>query len=78
MEVSYVGMGFFAVRKEVLNTLKYPFFDGELQRIQKDDGTELADLSSEDVNFCKNLQAAGHTVYVNVDLRVGHEKPIII
>jgi len=78
MEVSYVGMGFFAVRKEVLNTLNYPFFNGELQRIQKEDGTELVDLSSEDVNFCKNLQAAGHTVYVNVDLRVGHEKPIII
>ena len=78
MEVSYVGMGFFAVRKEVLNTLSYPFFNGELQRIAKEDGTELVDLSSEDVNFCKNLQAAGHTVYVNVDLRVGHEKPIII
>lgn len=78
MEVSYVGMGFFAVRKEVLNTLSYPFFNGDLQRIAKDDGTELVDLSSEDVNFCKNLQAAGHTVYVNVDLRVGHEKPIII
>lgn len=78
MEVSYVGMGFFAVRKEVLNTLSYPFFNGELQKITKDDGTELVDLSSEDVNFCKNLQAAGHTVYVNVDLRVGHEKPVII
>lgn len=78
MEVSYVGMGFFAVRKDVLNTLSYPFFNGELQKITKDDGTELVDLSSEDVNFCKNLQAAGHTVYVNVDLRVGHEKPVII
>lgn len=78
MEVSYVGMGFFAVRKEVLNTLSYPFFNGDLQKITKDDGTELVDLSSEDVNFCKNLQAAGHTVYVNVDLRVGHEKPVII
>lgn len=78
MEVSYVGMGFFAVRKDVLNTLSYPFFNGDLQKITKDDGTELVDLSSEDVNFCKNLQAAGHTVYVNVDLRVGHEKPVII
>jgi hypothetical protein len=78
MPVSYVGMGFFAVTKEALNTLKYPFFNSELQRITKEDGTELVDICSEDVSFCKNLQAAGYTVYVNTELRVGHEKQIII
>lgn len=78
MPVSYVGMGFFAVTKEVLNSLNYPFFNAELQRITKPDGTELVDMCSEDVAFCKNIQAAGYTVYVNTDLRVGHEKSIVI
>lgn len=78
MPVSYVGMGFFAVTKEALNSLKYPFFNSELQRIKCDDGKELVDICSEDVAFCKNLQDAGYTVYVNTELRVGHEKAIII
>jgi len=78
MPVSYVGMGFFAARKEVLDALKYPFFNHELQCITTEDGKELMDMCSEDVSFCKNIQAAGYTVYVNTGLRVGHDKRIII
>lgn len=78
MPVSYVGMGFFACRKEVMDSLKYPYFDQELQRITKDDGTEIVDMCSEDVAFCKNVQAAGFQVYVHTGLRVGHDKRVII
>lgn len=62
MPVNYVGMGFFAVRKEALDKLQYPFFNGELQRITRPDGTELVDMCGEDVAFCKNFQAAGYTI----------------
>ena len=78
MPISYGGMGFFAVRKEVLNLLKYPYFYRKLERIEMDDGTTLRDMSSEDVCFCKNLQKAGVTVYLDTTLRVGHEKRIVI
>lgn len=76
--VSYVGMGFFAITKEVLNKLKYPYFNSELQKIVTEDGKELVDMCSEDVSFCKNVQSLGYEIFVNTEIRVGHEKSLII
>ena len=72
--VSYVGMGFMAIRKEVLDSLKYPYFHADLQQIDAD----IVEMCSEDVSLCKNIQAAGHTVFLHTGLRVGHLKEIII
>jgi hypothetical protein len=77
-EVAYAGMGFFGMRKEVLDLMRYPYFDGEPTTITSDDGVTLRDIMSEDVAFCKNIQKAGHKVMLNVKLRVGHEKSIVI
>lgn len=76
--VSYTGMGFMAVRKEVFDKMKYPYFDSEIQEIVKDDGTKLRDICSEDVAFSKNIQKAGYQIVVNTELRVGHCKNLII
>jgi hypothetical protein len=35
-------------------------------------------MNSEDVSFCKNLAAAGHPIYVDTKIRVGHQKTLII
>lgn len=78
MEVSYNGMGFFACRKEVLDAMQYPYFHQELQEIITPEGKIIRDMCSEDVAFCKNIQKAGYSVFVNTDLNVGHEKPIIV
>ena len=77
-KVSYAGMGFFGMRKEVLNAMKYPYFDSEPTIIDGDDGVKLCDIMSEDVAFCKNIQKAGYDVMLNVDLRVGHEKSLVL
>jgi hypothetical protein len=78
MKVSYVGMGFFACRKEVLEALSYPFFNRELQRMRGKDGLELVDMCSEDVAFCKNIEDAGFDIMLNTRLRVGHEKCVVL
>lgn len=78
MPISYVGMGFFAARKEALNSLKYPFFYKKLERIDLSNGKSLVDMCGEDVAFCKNLQKAGFSVYLDTNLRVGHEKRIVL
>lgn len=78
MPVSYNGMGFWAMRKDALDAISYPFFFQDIQRIQGQNGQELVDMCSEDVAFCKNLQAAGLNVMLHTGLRVGHEKPLII
>jgi hypothetical protein len=76
--VSYVGMGFFACRKEVLDALSYPYFYRDLQRIRGKDGVELVDMCSEDVAFCKNVEDAGFDIMLNTRLRVGHEKSVVL
>lgn len=78
MPVSYNGMGFWAMRKEALNALQYPFFFQDLQRITTPDGKEVVDMCSEDVALCKNLQNAGYQVMLHTGIRVGHEKSLII
>lgn len=76
-KVSYTGLGFFAITKQVLDSLTYPYFHQEIQLIDNGE-IELVDECSEDVAFCKNIQKAGHDIYVHPALRVGHEKPVIL
>jgi hypothetical protein len=79
MKVSYNGMGFFACKKGVIEKLKYPYFHRELQNIRDENGKVImVDMCSEDVAFCKNLTDAGFSIYINCDLRVGHEKSYVI
>jgi len=77
-KVSYAGMGFFACTKVVLDSLQYPFFNRELQKMRGKDGAELVDMCSEDVAFCKNIEDAGFDIMLNTRLRVGHEKSVVL
>jgi hypothetical protein len=76
--VVYSGMGFMAIKKEVFDKIKYPFFDSEILTIQKEDGSVIRDICSEDVSFCRKLTQAGYQIMINTDIRVGHIKPLII
>lgn len=78
LKVAYSGMGFFGVRKEVLDAMKYPYFDSEKTTIEGNDGVVLHDIMSEDVAFCKNIQKAGFDIMLKATLRVGHEKSIVL
>jgi hypothetical protein len=76
--VVYSGMGFMAIRKEVFDNIKYPYFDSEIATIEADDGTVIRDICSEDVSFCKKITQAGYQIMVNTDIRVGHIKSLVI
>jgi hypothetical protein len=76
--VSYNGMGFFACRKGVIETMRYPYFSYPLIEIEGEDGKVLRDMCSEDVAFCKNLSDAGFDIMVNTGLLVGHEKTLVL
>jgi cellulose synthase/poly-beta-1,6-N-acetylglucosamine synthase-like glycosyltransferase len=78
INVSYVGLGFFACRKEVLDAMHYPYFHRDLQRMRSPDGSEIVDMCSEDVAFCKNIQDAGFDIMLHTTLRVGHEKSVVL
>ena len=76
--VVYSGMGFMAIRKEVFDNIKYPYFDSEVITIEADDGKVIRDICSEDVSFCKKITQAGYQIMVNTDIRVGHIKSLVI
>jgi len=78
LPVYYTGMGFFAITREVLRKMTYPYFNADLQEIITDDGKILRDICSEDVAFCKNIHKIGVPIVINTDLRVGHNKLIVI
>jgi hypothetical protein len=74
MEIAYAGMGFFALTKEVLNSLEYPYFWHPLLEVDDHDGQSYRIQCSEDAAFCRNIQAKGHKIYLHTGLRVGHDK----
>ena len=78
MPVNYTGMGFFAMRRDVLKRMTYPYFNADLLEIISDEGMILRDICSEDVAFCKNIQKLGVPIVINTDLRVGHNKLISV
>lgn len=80
MPVSYSGMGLMAIKKGVVEKLKYPYFYYELQKIETGDEATpyIVDMCSEDVAFCKHLQDAGDTVMVDLEVRGGHQKRLIL
>ena len=73
LKVAYAGMGWMLIRKGVVEDLKYPWFWSDLQKFG-----DLVEMNSEDVAFCRSLAAAGHPVHVDTQLRVGHQKKMII
>jgi hypothetical protein len=78
LPVHYTGLGFFAITREVLRKMTYPYFNCELQEIITDEGKILRDVCSEDVAFCKNILKLGIPIVINTDIRVGHNKLIVI
>ena len=77
MPVDYTGLGFMACRKEVFDKMSYPYFDGTVKDIKKDDKI-IKSYMSEDYNFCNNIKKAGFEIMINTNLRVGHMKHLII
>lgn len=73
MPVAYAGMGWMLIRKGVIEDLKYPWFWSDLQRVGG-----LADMNSEDVSLCRAMEAAGHQVFIDTEVRVGHQKLMLI
>ena len=78
VKVAYCGMGFIALTKTAIDSLSYPYFHTELQEFKGQDGKLIRELCSEDVSFCKNLEKEGFEINIMPNLRVGHEKALII
>lgn len=73
LKVVYTGMGFMLVKKDVFESMKYPWF----MPIKKEIG-DMVDFTMEDVAFCLKAKEMGFEIFVDPTVRVGHEKKIIL
>ncbi len=74
VKVDYVGFGWVLVKRGVFESLEYPWFAPKLIDI----GEGIQDVCSEDVSFCHDVKKAGYDIWLNPQIRVGHEKTLVI
>jgi len=78
LPIEFTNLSFFGLRYEVLEKLKYPYFNGDILTIKKDDTSEYKIVTGEDYNLCKNIRDAGFTIMLNTELRLGNSVNIVI
>jgi hypothetical protein len=72
-KVSYTGFGFLSIKKGVLESMEYPWF--QPRWVSHGD---FHDFCAEDVGFCWAAQELGHEIWIDPSIRVGHEKTVIL
>ena len=76
--VCSTGLGFFGIRKEVLDKMRYPYFNSDLSTIFTESGRVLTYIMEDSMAFCKNIHKAGFNIVVNTEIVVGHELVVVI
>ena len=74
IEVSYCGLGFMLIKKNVIEKLEYPWFSPEWEEFTP----EIREFMSEDVGFCQKLIKNNVKIHVDLNVIVGHEKTHIL
>lgn len=79
IKVSYNGFGFMLIKKEVLDSMEYPWFRPNFVTMTSEDGDGvIKDFTSEDASFCINAAKKGYPTWVNTEVILGHEKPVVL
>lgn len=73
IEVSYVGFGFMLIKKNVFESMTYPWFRPIEQKIGK-----AVDFCMEDVAFCLRARENGFKIYIDPLVKVLHEKKVML
>jgi hypothetical protein len=78
MRVEFTGLGFFACRRTVLQSLDYPYFWNPMVQFNSEDGTPCQDVLSDEVAFCRRIREKGFRIVIHTELKVLNEKQIIL
>ena len=73
-KADYIGFGWVLVKQGIFERMEYPWFAPKLQDL----GNGIQDMCSEDVAWCHDAHKLGIDIYVDPQVRVGHEKTQII
>ena len=70
---AYVGFGILLMKREVIESLEYPWFKPLYRTIGN-----TYDFSSEDASICQLINEKGFNIYVDPNIIVGHEKEMVL
>jgi hypothetical protein len=73
IDVAYTGLGFMLIKKGVFESLTYPWFRPIFYEIGN-----VKEFCSEDTGFCQLVREKGYKIYVDPQMRVGHEKKVVL
>lgn len=71
--VEYCGMGFMLIKKNIIEQLTYPWFYANMFEFNDN----IKEFTSEDVSFCMSLNKKNFKIFINPEVKVGHEKSIV-
>ena len=78
MSVDYTGFGWILVKKNVFESMEYPWFKPLwFQFGEAENGSLIKEFCSEDVGWCKTIKKLGYEIFVDPTIIVGHEKTIV-
>ena len=72
-KVDYCGMGFMLIKKNIIEQIEYPWFCPKILTFDND----IVEFTSEDVAFCLKLKEKNIDIYINPNIKIGHEKRCI-
>lgn len=74
---SYTGLGFTLMKRGVMEKVSYPPFMPYIQEYESKNGP-MVEFASEDVSLFRKLEEIGIECYVDLRVKVGHEKKLIL
>ena len=74
---SYTGLGFTLMKRGIIEQVSYPPFMPYIQEYESKFGT-MVEFASEDVSLFRKLEQSGIKCYVDLRVKVGHEKNFVI
>ena len=72
--VEYTGFGWVLIKKGVIESMEYPWF----RPLWENYNDNIVEFTSEDVGFCQTAIKKGFKIYINTEVRIGHEKSWIL
>jgi hypothetical protein len=68
IKLDFCGLGFFAIKGEVLKSIPEPRFASTL----------VVDMEGEDVAFCRRIKSQGFDIWLDPSIRLGHVKKSVL
>jgi len=73
VQVQYSGMGLMVIKKGVFESIGFPWFKSWIKEYEIC-GVKMAEPVTDDEGFCLRVQEKGFKIFIDPEIKIGHEK----